>query len=105
MVQLIITVMTRPGRAADYVAAFRELAPRVRLEKGCLEYDIYLDLDDPRFDNEVRPDTVVLCEKWENIETLQRHTRSSAALVEFRHAVKDIKLESRYRLLASAISE
>jgi quinol monooxygenase YgiN len=104
MVQLVITVMTRPGRTADYVAAFRQLAPRVRLEEGCLEYDIYLDSDDPRFDNEVRPDTVVLCEKWESIEALQQHTRSSAALVEFRQAVKDIKVDSRYRLLTPAIS-
>jgi quinol monooxygenase YgiN len=105
VVQLIITITTRPGRVHDYLAAFSALAPRVRQEKGCIEYDIYLDSDDPRFDNEVRPDTVVLCEKWESVEALQHHTRSSAALVEFRQAVKDIKFDSRYRLLIPAISE
>ena len=96
MVELIITVTTRPGRVAEYVAAFGALALRVRLEEGCVEYDIYVDSDDARFDNEVRPDTVVLCEKWDSIEALQQHTRSSAALVEFRQAVKNIKLESHY---------
>jgi len=103
MVQLIITVTTRPGRVADYVSAFGALAPRVRSEEGCIEYDIYRDSTDPRFDNEVRPDTVVLCEKWTNIEALQRHTRDSAALNEFRQQVKDIKINSRYRLLRPAM--
>jgi len=103
MVQLIVTVTTHPGRMDDYVAAFAALAPRVRLEQGCIEYEIYRDSTDPRFDNELRSDTVVLCEKWESIEALQRHTRDSAALNKFRQQVKDIKLESRYRLLAPAI--
>ena len=102
MVQLVVTVTTRPGRVAEYVAAFRALAPQVRLEEGCIEYDIYRDSSDARFDNEVRPDTVVLCEKWESIEALQRHTRDSAALSEFRRLIKEIKLESRYRLLTPA---
>jgi quinol monooxygenase YgiN len=105
VVQLVITVTTHPGRVPEYLAAFSALAPRVRREKGCIEYDAYVDSDDPRFDNEVRPDTVVLCEKWESIEALQQHTRSSPALTEFRQAVKDIKLDSRYRLLTPAISE
>src|SRR4029077_7510380 len=103
MVQLIITVTTRAGRVADYVSAFSALAPRVRSEEGCIEYDIYRDSTDPRFDNKARPDTVVLCEKWESIEALQRHTRESAALDEFRERVKDIKLESSYWLLTPAL--
>ena len=105
MVQLVIVVTTRPGRVAEYVAAFGALAPRVRLEDGCIEYDIYLDSDDSRFDNDVQPDTVVLCEKWDSIEALQQHTRSSTALVEFRQAVKDIKLESHYWLLRPASNQ
>jgi quinol monooxygenase YgiN len=104
MVQLIVTVTTRPGRADDYVAAFAKLASQVRQEKGCIEYGIYRDSIDRRFDNEVRPDTVILCEKWESVETLQRHTRSSPALMKFREAVKEIKLKSRYQLLVPAMS-
>jgi len=103
MVQLIVTVTTRPGRRDDYVAAFAVLAPQVRLEEGCIEYDIYRDSTDPRFDNEARPDTVVLCEKWKSIESLQRHTCDNVALNAFRQQVKDIKVESRYRLLTPAI--
>lgn len=104
MVQLIITVKTRPGRSGDYIAAFRAIAPQVRTEAGCLEYDIYRDSSDPRFDNQVRPDTVVLCEKWESIEALQLHTKQSSALVDFRKCIQDLKLESSYLLLTPASS-
>ena len=55
-----------------------------------------------RFDNEVRTNTVVICEKWASIEALQAHTRSSPALNNFRAKVKDIKLESSYLLLTPA---
>lgn len=102
MVQLIVTVVTRPGRAGDYIAAFKALASKVREEEGCIEYDIYQDSNDPRFDNKVRPDTVVLCEKWSSIDALQKHTRGSAALDEFRKQVRDIKQESSYVLLTLA---
>lgn len=102
MVQLIVTVTTQQGRAGDYIAAFNAMAPRVRAEAGCLEYGIFVDSSDPRFDNEVRADTVVLCEKWESIEALQHHTKNSPALTEFRELVKDIKLGSGYRLLRPA---
>jgi quinol monooxygenase YgiN len=102
MLQLLVTVTVQPGRAADYIAAFEALAPKVLLEAGCLEYGIYMDSTDSRFDNPVRPDTVVLCEKWSSIETLQHHTRNSPALDEFRQQVKDIKIGSSFVLLTPA---
>jgi len=43
-----------------------------------------------------------MCEKWASIDALQRHTRGSAALNEFRQQVKDIKLASSYVLLGPA---
>lgn len=102
MIQLIVTVKTRPGRTGEYISAFQALASKVRLEEGCIEYEIYQDSTDSRFDNEVRPDTVILCEKWASIDALQRHTRDSEALNEFRQQVKDIKLASSYVLLHPA---
>lgn len=102
MILLIVTVTTQPGRAGEYMAAFLEIAAQVRSEEGCIEYGIYCDSTDERFDNEVRADTVMLCEKWESIEALQLHTRNSAPLKGFREKVKDIKLKSRYRLLTPA---
>lgn len=100
MIQLIVTIKVRPGCAASYVAAFRAIAADVRREAGCIEYDIYQDSTDSRFDNVARPDTVVICEKWANIEALQTHTRHSPILNTLRAAVKEIKLESSYVLLA-----
>jgi len=102
MIQLIITVKTRPGRVAEYISAFTAMAPGVRSEDGCIEYGLFQDSTDPRFDNTVRPDTVMICEKWKSIEALQHHTRTSPALAEFKSKVSDIKLESSYVLLVPA---
>jgi len=99
MIQVIITVTTVPGRVEEYIAAFARIAPQVRLEDGCVEYELYRDSDDPRFDNEKRPDTVIICEKWASIEHLQKHSREIEPLIGFRKAVKDLKLDSRYVLL------
>jgi len=103
MINLIVTVTTLPGRVDEYVAAFARIAPQVRLEEGCIEYELYRDSDDPRFDNKVRPDTVIICEKWESIELLQAHSRNSQPLIEFRQAVKDVKLNSTYVLLSPLV--
>jgi quinol monooxygenase YgiN len=103
MVHLIITVRVRPGCVADYVGAFAAIAADVRLESGCIDYNIYRDSTDPRFDNQARPDTVIICEKWESIDALQAHTRQSAVLDTFRQAVKDMRVESSYMLLTPAI--
>lgn len=102
MILLIVTVKLRPGTAGEYVRAFSRMAMSALEEDGCIEYGIYSDSTDARFDNEVRDDTVVLCEKWRDIESLQQHTRNSVALNEFRQTVKDIKLSSTYRLLSPA---
>jgi quinol monooxygenase YgiN len=103
MIQLIITVTTIPGRVEEYIGAFARIAPQVRLEEGCIQYELYRDSNDPRFDNEVRKDTLIICEKWESIELLQAHSRNSEPLIEFRKAVKDIKLSSSYVLLSPLV--
>jgi len=105
MIQLIVTVTTLPGRVSDYIAAFARIAPQVLLEEGCIEYEMYRDSDDPRFDNKVRPDTVIICEKWESIELLQSHSRNSQPLMEFRQAIKEIKLSSTYILLSPLVRD
>lgn len=64
-VKLIIAIQTQPGRGADQIAAFQSLAPLVRAESGCLQYDLHHVEDDP--------DKFVLIERWESREALAAH--------------------------------
>ncbi|MFC5905858.1 putative quinol monooxygenase [Streptacidiphilus monticola] len=46
-VQLLVVITTLPGHGAEQVAAFEQLAPVVRAEEGCLQYDLHQVRDGP----------------------------------------------------------
>lgn len=67
-VRVVALLRTLPGRHAEQVAAFEALAPLVRAEDGCLQYDLHVDLDDP--------DHFVVIEQWASREALAAHAGS-----------------------------
>jgi quinol monooxygenase YgiN len=64
-VQLVILITTLPGRGRDQIAAFERLAPIVRAEAGCMQYDMH------RVSGE--PDRFVLIERWASKAALAAH--------------------------------
>ncbi|MFE7516862.1 putative quinol monooxygenase [Streptomyces sp. NPDC057540] len=64
-IKLIVLVATLPGRGAEQLAAFEALAPLVRAEEGCLQYDLHRVADDP--------DRFALVERWASAEALAAH--------------------------------
>ncbi|MGW4893053.1 putative quinol monooxygenase [Kitasatospora sp. NPDC004240] len=64
-VRLHILITTLPGRGQDQVDAFERLAPLVRAEQGCLQYDLHRVAGDP--------DRFVLVELWSSREALAAH--------------------------------
>ncbi|GAA2795654.1 putative quinol monooxygenase [Kitasatospora aburaviensis] len=64
-VQLVVMITTLPGRGSEQAAAFERLAPIVRAEPGCLQYDLH------RVSGE--PDRFVLIERWESEAALAAH--------------------------------
>jgi quinol monooxygenase YgiN len=64
-VHLLILIRTKPGFAQRQLDAFAKLAPLVRAEVDCLQYDLH------RVDGE--PDRFVLLERWASPEALAAH--------------------------------
>ncbi|MFG2989563.1 putative quinol monooxygenase [Streptomyces sp. NPDC048257] len=64
-VQLVIHIDTLPGRGQEQVTAFERLAPIVRAEAGCLQYDLH------RVSGEA--DRFVLIERWSSQAALAAH--------------------------------
>ncbi|MEV4334274.1 putative quinol monooxygenase [Streptomyces sp. NPDC049597] len=64
-IQLVILITTLPGRGREQIAAFERLAPIVRAEPGCLQYDLHQVSGEP--------DRFVLIERWSSKETLAAH--------------------------------
>ncbi|MGW7308342.1 putative quinol monooxygenase, partial [Streptomyces sp. NPDC054835] len=64
-IRLLIHITALPGRGGEQVAAFERLAPVVRAEDGCLQYDLHRVADDS--------DRFVLLERWASAEALAAH--------------------------------
>jgi quinol monooxygenase YgiN len=67
-VRVIALLRTLPGKGAEQVALFTWLAPLVRAEDGCLQYDLHPVLDDA--------DRFVVIEQWSSSEALAAHAAS-----------------------------
>jgi quinol monooxygenase YgiN len=67
-VRVIALLQTLPGRGSEQVAMFAWLAPLVRAEVGCLQYDLHPVLDDP--------DRFVVIEQWSSLDALAAHAAS-----------------------------
>ena len=64
-VRLAILINTQPGKADQQIAAFQQLAPLVRAETGCLQYDLHRVTNDQ--------DNFVLIERWASEANLHAH--------------------------------
>ncbi|WP_331736817.1 putative quinol monooxygenase [Streptomyces sp. NBC_00211] len=64
-VRLHILITALAGRGQEQVDAFERLAPLVRAEQGCLQYDLHRVVDDP--------DRFVLVELWASRDALAAH--------------------------------
>jgi quinol monooxygenase YgiN len=60
------------GPAGGGADAFHAIVPDVRAEKGCIEYVPVVDALIP-IQTRYGPDTFVVPEKWESLETLKAH--------------------------------
>ncbi|WP_175779351.1 putative quinol monooxygenase [Burkholderia anthina] len=64
-VMLVISIQTVPGMRHEQIAAYEKLAPLVRSEPGCLQYDLHAVVGD---DN-----GFVLIERWASADALAAH--------------------------------
>jgi len=64
-IRLVILIATLPGHGPQQIDAFERLAPIVRAEDGCLQYDLHRVSGDP--------DRFVLIERWASKAALAAH--------------------------------
>ncbi|WP_431819509.1 putative quinol monooxygenase [Burkholderia sp. F1] len=64
-VSLIVLIEVQPGKANQQLEAFQRIAPMVRAEPGCIEYQLHhVSETENQF---------VLTERWETEEALAAH--------------------------------
>lgn len=71
MVHVIAIITAHPGKRAELLELFQTVIPVVREEQGCIEYGVAVDV--PNAEPAFGPETYIVVEKWESLETLKAH--------------------------------
>jgi quinol monooxygenase YgiN len=72
MVHVLAFITAHAGKRSQLLELFQAVIPTVREEQGCIEYGVAVDV--PGADPAFGPDTYVVVEKWESLETLKAHS-------------------------------
>ena len=68
MLTVIATIIAKPDRIADVRRELEKLVAATRKEHGCINYDLHVDLNDPR--------RFVFYENWTDKPALDAHAAS-----------------------------
>jgi quinol monooxygenase YgiN len=102
MIHVLATIELNAGRREEFLAEFHRLMPLVRAEQGCIEYGPAVDLPTGLPAQEpVRPQTVVVIEKWADLPALHAHLQAPH-MVEYRGRVKEFVRAVRLQILQPA---
>ncbi len=99
MLHVIAILETKPGARDALLQAIRDNLPAVRAETGFIEYGP--TIDHANSFAPLGPDTVVVIEKWENIEALKAHG-AAPHMAAFGEKVKDLLVKRAIHVLEPA---
>lgn len=90
MIHVIATIEVAAGQREQFLAEFRKVIAPTQAEQGCIEYGPAVDVAsglEPQ--PAVRPNVVVVVEKWDSLDALRSHLASSH-MNEYRERVKNL---------------
>jgi quinol monooxygenase YgiN len=90
VIHVIAVITAKPGKRDEVLKHFRANVPAVRAEKGCIEYGAAVDAEPaPPVQTKWGPDTFLVIEKWETLETLKAHA-AAPHMAAYGAKVKDL---------------
>ncbi len=102
MIHVLATIELLPGQREAFLAEFHKIVPAVLAEHGCLDYGPTIDAaTDIAAQGPPRPDTVVIVERWENLDCLKAHL-VAPHMVEYRPKVKPLIASIQLQILKPA---
>ncbi len=76
MIYVVVSVRAKPGKLQEFLDLFKSVAPKVRQEKGCVQYLALVDMEVKGIPQSVDKDVVTILEQWESLEALGAHART-----------------------------
>ena len=90
MLHVIATIEVEPGQREEFLKHFHWVVPHVLAEDGCIEYGPTIDSPTTfAVQPPLRPNVVVVVEKWESLAKLQAHM-AAPHMAEYRERVKTL---------------
>lgn len=89
MISVIASVRVKADWLLQFVEIFKANVPKVREEKGCIEYFPTIDIDSGLPVQKLDKNVVTIIEKWESMEALRAHLKTPHMLA-YRDRVKDM---------------
>ena len=100
MIHVLATIELHPGTRDAFLSELSRVAPQVRAEDGCIEYGATIDVASGLpAQVPVRPDGVIVVEKWLNLDALSAHLGASHMRA-YRERVKAFVIRTTLQVLA-----
>jgi len=78
MIHVVAVIKAKPGQRDSILSAFKDNIPAVRAEQGCVEYRPVVDANDAGpIQAEIGAESFMVIEKWETMDDLAAHAKSS----------------------------
>ena len=101
MINVIASVRVKAGRRSDFLEIFKSNVPKVREEKGCIEYFPAVDVDAGVPPQILDENGVTIIEKWDSLEDLRNHL-NAPHMQDYREKVGDIVESTSIKVLQEA---
>ena len=101
MINVIASIRIQPGKRSDFLEIFKANVPRVREERGCIEYVPAVDIEAGFVPQSVDENVVTVIEKWESLDALRDHIHSEHMLA-YKDRVKDMVEDMSLKILEEA---
>jgi quinol monooxygenase YgiN len=101
VINVIASIRVKTGSLSAFLEIFKANMPKVREEKGCIEYFPAIDIDAKLHTQILDENIVIIIEKWESLEALRDHLRAPHMLA-YSEKVKNIVAELSLKVLREA---
>ena len=101
MINVIATVQVKEGMVSEFIDLLKSVVPKVKAEKGCVEYFPAIDLPTGLPPQDVNENIVTIIEKWESLDHLMAHM-STPHMAEHMEKEKDLVEKASIKVLKEA---
>lgn len=101
MISVIASIRVKADKRPEFLEAFKANVPKVRQEKGCIEYFPAVDVHSGLPPQVLDPHVVTIIEKWESLEALRDHLVAPHMLA-YKEKVKGIVEDVSLKVLQEA---